>query len=173
MSGIASELERQRRKLLSYIFRRDRDLGRSEDIVQEVMLRVLEQSQKQEIGNPLAYAYRVADSVIYAKAGHADFASEPLNDDFVCDRPLADEVIQHRERVEIFQSALLKLTPLQREIFVKRHVDGKSRQEIAEQLDMSLEAVKKHLVRAMAELARAIETAEGGLGRAQGAADER
>jgi RNA polymerase sigma factor (sigma-70 family) len=124
------------------------------------MLRVLEQSRKQEISNPLAYAYRVADSVIYDKAGRAERdAGEPLDDDLMCDYPLADEVLQHRERVRIFQTALLKLTPLQREIFIKRHFDGKSRQEIADLLDMSVEAVKKHLVRAMAELAGAIDAA--------------
>lgn len=162
MSRVVLELEGQRRKLLSYIFRRDRNRVRSEDILQEVMLRVLEQSRKQDIANPLAYAYRVADSVIYAKSDRAERdASEPLNDDLVCDYPLADEVLHHREKVQIFESALRKLTPLQREIFIRRHFDHKSRQEIADLLGLSVEAVKKHLVRAMAELAGAIETAQG------------
>lgn len=142
---------------------------RSEDILQDVMLRVLEQSRKQEIVNPLAYAYRVADSVIYAKSDRMERdASEPLNDDLACDYPLADEVLQHREKVRIFENALRKLTPLQREIFIRRHVDHKSRQEIADLLGLSVEAVKKHLVRAMAELAGAIETAhDAPLGAAQ------
>lgn len=160
MSQVVLELEGQKRKLLSYIFRRDRNRMRSEDILQEVMLRVLEQSRKQDIANPLAYAYRVADSVIYAKAERTERdASEPLNDDLVCDYPLADEILQHREKVRIFENALRKLTPLQREIFIRRHFDHKSRQEIADLLGLSVEAVKKHLVRAMAELAGALETA--------------
>jgi RNA polymerase sigma-70 factor (ECF subfamily) len=160
MSQVVLELEGQKRKLLSYIFRRDRNRVRSEDILQEVMLRVLEQSRKQDIANPLAYAYRVADSVIYAKPDRTErFASEPLNDDLVCDYPLADEVLQHREKVRIFENALRKLTPLQREIFIKRHFDHKSRQEIADLLGLSVEAVKKHLVRAMVELAGAMEAA--------------
>jgi len=173
MSRVVLELEGQRRKLLSYIFRRDRNRTRSEDILQEVMLRVLEQSRKQEIANPLAYAYRVADSVIYAQPGRTEReASEPLNDDLVCDYPLADEVLQHREKVRIFQNTLLTLTPLQREIFIRRHFDHKSRQEIADDLGLSVEAVKKHLVRAMAELAGAIETNQGAaLGAALGAAE--
>lgn len=162
MSNVVVELLGQKTKLLSYIFRRDRNRSRSEDILQEVMLRVVEQSRKQEISNPLAYAYRVADSVIFTHAGKYAAEAEVLNEDLKCDRPLADEVLQHKEKVAIFQNALSNLTPLQREIFLRRHVDGRSRQEIAETLDMNLEAVKKHLVRAMAELARAIERAERG-----------
>jgi DNA-directed RNA polymerase specialized sigma24 family protein len=38
-------------------------------------------------------------------------------------------------------------------------MDGQSRQEIAEALGMSLESVKKHLVRAMAELASVLDEA--------------
>lgn len=178
MSRVVLELEGQRRKLLSYILRRDRNRTRSEDILQEVMLRVFEQSRKQDIGNPLAYAYRVADSVIYAQADRADReAGEPLDDDLRCDHPLADEVLQHRERVRIFENALQNLTPLQREIFIRRHFDGKSRQEIADHLEMSVEAVKKHLVRAMAELAGALDTAQiaarARIGERAGASDER
>jgi RNA polymerase sigma-70 factor (ECF subfamily) len=169
MSRVVLELEGQRRKLLSYIFRRDRNRVRSEDILQEVMLRVLEQSRKQEIANPLAYAYRVADSVIYANPGRSERdVSEPLNDDLACDYPLADEVLQHREKVRIFESALRGLTPLQREIFIRRHFDHKSRQEIADLLGLSVEAVKKHLVRAMAELAGAMEAAHGAAQSPQG-----
>jgi RNA polymerase sigma factor (sigma-70 family) len=159
MNKVVSELVGQERKLLSYIFRRDRNKSRSEDILQEVMLRVVEQSRKQEISNPMAYAYRVADSVIFAQARKVDAEAEPLDDQFRCDLPLADEILQHKERVRIFQTALSKLTPLQREVFLKRHLDGKSRQEIALELNMNLEAVKKHLVRSMAEMARAIERA--------------
>lgn len=178
MSRVVLELERQKRKLLSYIFRRDRNRARSEDILQEVMLRVFEQSQKQDISNPLAYAYRVADSVIYAQADRAGRESgEPLHEDLMCDHPLADEVLQHRERVRIFENALQKLTPLQREIFIRRHFDEMSRQEIADRLDMSVEAVKKHLVRAMAELAGALEaaqlTARSLVGEGAGASDGR
>ena len=157
MGGIIAELERQRRKLLSYVARRDRDRSRSEDIVQEVMLRVLEQSRKQEIADPLAYAYRVADSVIYAQAGRREGRNQPLSDDFVCEQPLADEVLQHRQRVERFRRALATLTPLQRQVFLLRHLEGKSRQDIADQLGLSVEAVKKHLVRSMAELAQSID----------------
>lgn len=163
MTKIVLQLEAQKRKLLSYISKRDRHGGQSEDILQEVMLRVFEQSRRQDIGNPLAYAYRVADTVIYAQAGLARRESrEPLDDRIACANPLADEVLLHRDRLKVFEGALRDLTPLQREVFIRRRFDGQSRQEIAEALGVSIEAVKKHLVRGMAELARTME--EAGVG---------
>jgi RNA polymerase sigma-70 factor (ECF subfamily) len=171
MSLIVLQLEQQRRRLLSYISRRDRLGGQAEDILQEVMLKVLEQSRKQEIGNPIAYAYRVADSIIYSNADRARReAGPPVSDDIASREPLADEVLQHRERVAVFERALHRLTPLQRQVFMLRRIDARSRAEIAAELGLSIEAVKKHLVRAMAELAGAM--ADGPDGRVDGANGE-
>ncbi len=136
------------------------------------MLKVLEQSRKQEIGNPIAYAYRVADSIIYSNADRAQReAGPPVSDDIASREPLADEVLQHRERVAVFEQALYRLTPLQRRVFILRRFDGRSRTEIAAELGLSVEAVKKHLVRAMAELTGAMdEGLNGGVGGANGEA---
>ena len=54
-----------RRQLLAYIARRNRNTANSEDILQETLLRLIEQSRKREITEPMAYAYRIADSVIF------------------------------------------------------------------------------------------------------------
>lgn len=161
MTGVVLQLEAQRRKLLSYISSRDGRAGPPEDILQEVMLRVFEQSRKQDIGNPLAYAYRVADTVIYDHARRVRReAAAPLDEGLACLNPLAEETVIHRDRVRVFERALKALTPLQREVFVRRRFDGLSREEIAQALGLSVEAVKKHLVRAMAELADAMDQAD-------------
>jgi RNA polymerase sigma-70 factor (ECF subfamily) len=119
----------------------------------------MQQSRKQEITSPLAYAYRVADSLIYAQV-RKDRREERLGDrDYGCDLPIADKILEHKQRVAIFESALFRLSPVRRDIFIRRHMDGQSRQEIAESLGISLEAVKKHLVRAMAELAVVMDEA--------------
>ena len=59
----------------------------------------------------------------------------------------------------IFETALLRLSPVRRDIFIRRHMDGQSRQDIAAALGMNVESVKKHLVRAMAELAGVMDEA--------------
>ncbi|HEX3363911.1 RNA polymerase sigma factor [Phenylobacterium sp.] len=161
MRDVLAELRPHEPKLLSYIGRRHRDPSRAEDILQETLLAVMQQSRKHQIDSPLAYAYRVADSLIYAQV-RKDRREERLGDaDYGCDLPIADEILEHKQRVAIFEAALLGLSPVRRDIFIRRHMDDQSRQDIADALGMSLESVKKHLVRAMAELAGVMDQATG------------
>jgi RNA polymerase sigma-70 factor (ECF subfamily) len=156
MTDAVSVLKAHESKLLAYINRRCRNSSLSEDIMQETLLRVIEQSRKTEIEQPLAYAYRVADSVIFAQARKTGRETEIGDADFESDVPLADEVLEHKQRTEIFRKALAELTPLRRTIFVKRYLERKSRQEIADEMGIGLESVKKHLVRAMVDLSLAM-----------------
>lgn len=161
MSNANSPLLAGMGRLKSYVRKRMRDPDGVEDVVQETLARVMEQERRQSIEHPLAYAFRVADSVILADVRKGGAASRAGNEfdplELVCDMPLADEVLDYRERFARFEAALVRLTPMRRTVFRLRHVDGKSRQEIADELGLSLEAVKKHLVRAMADLAQALE----------------
>lgn len=160
MSNANSPLLAGMGRLKSYVRKRMRDPDGVEDVVQETLARVMEQEKRQAIAHPLAYAFRVADSVIMAdvRKGRANRLGGELDPlELVCDMPLADEVLDYRQRFARFEAALARLTPMRRTVFRLRHVDGKSRQEIASELGLSMEAVKKHLVRAMADLALALE----------------
>ncbi len=159
MHQAVAELRRHERKLLGYISLRLGDPATSEDILQETLLTVIEQSRKQEIANPLAYAYRVADSLIFSQARRARREEALGDDDFECALPLADEVLEHKQRTEIFETVLKRLSPMRREVFISRHMDGQSRQQITDELNLSVESVKKHLVRAMADLTEAAAAA--------------
>ena len=141
-----------RRRLLSYIRRRDRNPAASEDILQETLLRLLEQSRKKTIDDPLAYAFRIADTVIFARARQRKRETELGDMDFECNAPIGEQVLEYKQRTALFQDALLAMSPVRRAIFIKRHLEDKSRAEIAAEMGLSLEAVKKHLLRAMAEL---------------------
>ena len=160
MDSAVSEVLNHEARLLAYISRRIRDKSRATDILQEAMVRLIEQTRKQDLVNPLAYAFRVVDTVIYADARRTMVDTEQLDFDLRCSLPLADEILEQKQRVQVFQNALAKLSPVRRTVFVKRHSEGKSRQAIAEEMNISLEAVKKHLVRAMVELAETLAEAE-------------
>ena len=164
-----------RRRLLAYIARRDRNPASSEDVLQETLLRLLEQSRKKTIADPMAYAFRIADTVIFARARQRKRETELGDMDFECDLPAGDEVLEYKQRAALFQDALLSMPPMRRTVFVKRHLDGKSRGEIAAETGLSLEAVKKHLTRAMAELVMINDALEkpAPAGDIKGSADER
>lgn len=149
----ADILAEHRTRLTAYVRKRLRDPEQADDIVQETFVRVVEQERKQRIEQPLAYAFRVADSILFAGARNGGGQTEPLDTEIACNLPLPEEVLDYRRRLARFETVLAGLPPLRRDVFVKRHLDGKSRAEIAEELGLSLEAVKKHLVRAMIDLA--------------------
>lgn len=157
----ADVLAENRMRLTAYVRKRLRDPEQADDVVQETFVRVVEQERKQRIEQPLAYAFRVADSILYAGARKADRAVEPLDVDIACTLPLPEEVLDYRRRMSRFEAALAALPPLRRTVFVKRHIDGKSRPDIAVELGLSLEVVKKHLVRAMVDLADCVDLDEG------------
>ncbi|KQN40799.1 RNA polymerase subunit sigma-70 [Sphingomonas sp. Leaf407] len=153
MSGTAAALTAGYARLLAYARKRLRDPDQAEEVVQETMLRVIEQDRRQTIEQPLAYAFRVADSVVYAGARRDGRAGEPVDPDLVCAAPLPDATLDYRQRLARFETVLATLPAQRRTVFVKRHIEGKSRGEIAEELGIGIEAVKKHLVRAMIDLA--------------------
>jgi RNA polymerase sigma-70 factor (ECF subfamily) len=141
-----------RRRLLAYIRRRDRNPASSEDVLQETLLRLLEQTRKKTIDDPMAYAFRIADTVIFARARQRRRETELGDLDFECNAPRGDQVLEYKQRMALFRDRLLAMTPVRRTVFVKRHLEGKSRGQIAEEMNLSLEGVKKHLLRAMVEL---------------------
>ncbi len=141
-----------RRRLLAYISRRDRNPASCEDVLQETLLRLLEQTRKKTIDDPMAYAFRIADTVIFARARQRRRETELGDLDFECNAPRGDQVLEYKQRMALFRDGLLAMTPVRRAVFVKRHLEGKSRGQIAEEMNLSLEGVKKHLLRAMVEL---------------------
>ena len=68
--------------------------------------------------------------------------------DGVATQERADEVAETAERRRALQHALLDLTPEQREVFVLKHVEGLSYQEIAERLSTSVPSLKMRMHRA-------------------------
>ncbi|MFT3964282.1 MAG: sigma-70 family RNA polymerase sigma factor [Sphingobium sp.] len=157
MSAAVARLTDGMDRLAAYVRRRLREPDMTEDVVQETVMRVIEQDRKRVIEQPLAYAFRVADSIIHAGARRKTHVDLNEYADLMCDLPLADEVLDYRQRMTRFQAALDRLTPQRRLVFTKRHLEGKSRQEIADELNLSVEAVKKHLVRAMVDLSHVVE----------------
>ena len=156
MADAIATLKGQEKKLLAYILKRARNPRDAEDYLQETLLRVMDQSRKREIENPMAYAYRVADTVLYADARKMGQEVEIGDEDYACETPLADEQLEYKQRVDLMFAAIEELPDLRRTIFIKRHIDGLSRAQIASSLGISVEAVKKNLVRAMASLSSTV-----------------
>lgn len=127
------------------------------DLYQESITRVLEQAREQRINNPVAYAIRIARNLIINRSpvAHAD------ETEMICPGPSPEEAVSHNQQLREIQLLLEAMPSLRREVFIRRRLNGERREDIARHLGISVEAVKKHISRALADIQRALD--EGGV----------
>ncbi len=129
-----------------------------DDIIQETLLRTYSSAEIAQLQSPLAYSITVAKSVLAEQWRKKKNCSEE------CLSEESDDLSQGPEQ-QYFSSKKLhaviqvidNMPDLRRQVFKLRRVDGLSRKQIAERLELHPEAVKKHITRAIIDLARAAE----------------
>jgi RNA polymerase sigma factor (sigma-70 family) len=155
VSGSAAALAEDglRPLLYRFILQRLRDPAASEDIVQETYVRLYDYRQSRPIGDVGAFCFAVARNLIndHLRRGRTN-ATVELAEDIACSSPQADEVVLHRQRVEMLKAIIADMPKLRREVFLRRRLEGQSSAVIAAELGLSVAAVEKHMVRAVAEL---------------------
>lgn len=68
--------------------------------------------------------------------------------------------LEHQQRLTRLYEVLNQLPPRQREAFVLYRFDGLSQSDIAEQMDISVSMVEKHIARALLQCKRAMNAGE-------------
>lgn len=156
---IVSEEVALRAALHRFVQTRLRDSHDGEDIVQETYIRLYDYRRSRSVADVGAFCFAVARNLVFdhfrrlrTMPRHAE-----LGEDIPCAQPRAEEVLDYRQRVDILVRALRVMPPLRREIFLRRRLDGVAVAIIAADLDMSVAAVEKHCVRAVADLRAALE----------------
>ncbi|NLS25196.1 putative RNA polymerase sigma factor FecI [Sphingomonas sp. S2M10] len=155
----AAEEVALRAALHRFVRSRLQDPHDGEDIVQETYIRLYDYRRSRAVADVGAFCFAVARNLVWdhfrrlrAQPRHAELA-----EDIACPQPCAEEVLDYRQRVEILVRALRVMPPLRREIFLRRRLDGVAVAIIAADLGMSVAAVEKHCVRAVADLRAALE----------------
>lgn len=125
------------------------DLHRSEDLVQEAMVKVALRWGRLRDGHPTAYARRVIarDHVsLWRRRGREVPVADPRADS------TAAAVSSDPETVLVVRRALDRLTPAQRAVVVLRHFDDLTERETADALGVSIGTVKSQNAVALARL---------------------
>ena len=144
-----------RRAVQAFFYRRVRTKADAFDLAQEVYLRMLRVSDANAIRNPEHYLYTVASNLVkeHAALERRQGVSVDVDDDSVqrdlSEWPAVDTQIDSRQRARQLQAALAQLTPKCRAAVILRYRDELSYQEIAVQLAVSTNMVKKYLVQAL------------------------
>ena len=156
-----ASLRAQRRDLYQFIVRRTRDPATAEDLVQETFERLLAYERARTIADRAALGYRIALNLVRDHFRRVQRRpAEALDDDIPCEAPAPEQILMHRQKVEVFGKALDAMPPLRRDVFIRRRLHGQSLRQIAEDLSLSEAAVEKHVVRALEQLHREIAKAE-------------
>lgn len=160
VAGMAARHGERLRRFLAARLRNAADVA---DLAQEVFLRLLRVQRHDLIQSPEAYLLTIASHVLHQHMLNGAKVPEPVDiTDALVDANLvveSDPVAQlHlQRRLEALDSALGRLSPKTRAVFLLQRRDGCTVDEIAARLGISRGMVKKHLAIAVMRCSRQLD----------------
>jgi RNA polymerase sigma-70 factor (ECF subfamily) len=151
-----------RASLLRHFGRRTSNAVDSEDMVQEVFVRLLKRGRISRLENLNAYVFETASSVLKDRFRKDRSHHVDAHDPFDCERHAdvdfsPEHVLLDREQLARATAALQELPERTQVIFVLRRLEGVKYQEIAARIGISVSAVEKHMQRATTHLTRSMD----------------
>ena len=156
--ALVGALSEQFRPVLHRYFRRRRLPEKDiEDATQEVFMRLSRRQGLADMSNVAGYLFETAASVAVDHQRRASVrqsdAHETYDDQFHAVADLApDHVLEGRESLGLLLSALLELPERTRNVFLLARLEHLRHAEIARRLGISVSAVEKHVLKAMAHV---------------------
>lgn len=157
-SGLQSVFLANRPALARYLRARLRGDGESEDILQDLWLK-LRGLEARPIADPLAYLYRMAENLVLdrrrSSMRRTNRETEWTKDQIegtieasIDARPSAERLLLARDHLRRVEAVLDSLPERTAEAFRAVRIDGTPQKDIASSMGISLSAVEKHLQRA-------------------------
>ncbi|MDC0736686.1 RNA polymerase sigma factor [Cognatishimia sp. SS12] len=157
-------------KVFGHAFRMLGDRAEAEDIAQEALIRLWKQAPNWRQGEAkvTTWLYRVVanlctDRLRRTRGVALDAVPEP-EDDAVS----AAEAMQNQARTDALQLALNQLPERQKQAVILRHIEGLANPEIAEIMDVGVEAVESLTARGKRALAKLLAGRKDELGYSDG-----
>jgi RNA polymerase sigma factor (sigma-70 family) len=157
--GAGGVLAKNAPRLRAFVRSRVRNDADADDISQEAYARVLARSRGGPLKDPVAYAFRVALNLLSDK-GRTGVrgGEEEIADDMASADPSPFEVLDMKQRADLYARALRAMPRLRREVFILRQSADLGYLQIADRLGISVEAAQKHFSRAVIDVRRAMDT---------------
>jgi RNA polymerase sigma factor (sigma-70 family) len=149
--------------LLSFFRKRTHDVADTQDLVQQVFLRLAQSRQEGEIHNPDAYIFQTAANALRDHYRHLAVHNRFLNEAIATPHGNASDLSP--ERITLAREDLARLVEGMRElpertrdILILRCFEGLKNAEIAQLQHISTRAVENHIAKAMAALSRIFDS---------------
>lgn len=155
---LAALAQEYRPALTRFFRKRARQPADVDDLVQEVLMRLAVRGEGAAIDQPGAYLMRTATNVwrdfLRRSRTHAQDAHEEYDDDWHARAESGPaDVLEGVQSVETLIAVLNELPARTRQVFVLCRVEGMRQKSVAQRLRISVSAVEKHMIRAIAHLA--------------------
>lgn len=132
----------------------------SEDLVQEVFVRVLRRGDCNDVDNVEAFIFTAARNLLRDRARRQEVQGRWLSNetppDHVSEVLSPERVLQGKESLKAILSELGEMSEKTRDIFILNRLEGLKYREIADQYGISISAVEKHMIKALARLSKTI-----------------
>lgn len=151
------------RDLLPTIWRSTRCVHRAQDVLHDAFVRYALSGRHETLTTPHAYLRTVVRSVLadHARdqvrwtclpANPGEGESPMATDSMALTTPSAEFLLDLQQRLTAVQTLIDGLPPRCREVFWLCRVEGLTQPEIARRLDITLNTVERHLMRALIDL---------------------
>lgn len=146
-------------ELFCYVKHKIPNKDNAQEVVQESYVRAISAKDHENIKNPRAFLYRIAKNIIIDRMRkHAKFQEVPYEEEDHASSANAPEVVLcEQDRQMVLMQALRALPKMRKEVFVLHVLEGYTREEVAQMMGISLNAVEKHLSRASSDLREKIQ----------------
>lgn len=152
---------RFRAPLISYFLRRVSSVSEAEDLTHDVFARIIDGDRLKDLENPDSYVFAVAANLLKDRARRAHtrevYRIELEEAHREAEVLTPERVLQGKEKLDAVRAGLAELTEKTRDMFILHRLEGLSHKEIADLYGVSVSAVEKHVIKALAHLARKVE----------------
>ncbi len=166
---ISSAYQSTYRQLESFFLKRLGNRSDASDLSQDVFTQWLNRREQTPIQESRAFLFKIANNVLIdhwrRNQKQAVIRQEELDEEAMLHAVSSSadpaEVLNHTQRLQRLYDAIESLPPRQREAFVLCRFEGLSQSEIAEQMEISISMVEKHIARAMLHCKRYVDNTTG------------
>ena len=139
--------------LRNFCYYKSGNLLEAEDLVQEAYIRLWKNCAKVPFTKAKSFLYKVAQNLFLHKVEHQKVVLKFLRRQGKKQNMESPEYLQEeKEFLDRLEHAISSLSEKQRVVFLLNRINGKSYQEIAEMLDISVKSVEKRMHRALLSL---------------------
>ncbi len=129
---------------------------RAKDVLHDAIIRFVISPNADKHQHPRAYIGTIIDNIIIDDARHQFFQTEYISKHLAINEstltPSTEELADFRQRIVLLNALIEALPPRCRQVFWLYRVEGLSQKAIATQLNISLNMVERHMIRALIEL---------------------